>query len=74
MQIPLEEQVGGALSIDAMRGLPATAAPQASNTWRWALTAGAHPPPPRGAAPGEVLVTGHDDGSASFWDLGAAAP
>jgi hypothetical protein len=50
--------------------------PAASKTWRWALAAGAFPPPAeRGDREfADVLLTGHDDGSVSFWDVGAEVP
>jgi hypothetical protein len=48
-----------------------------SNAWHWALRCGTLPGEglDTAAAPAqEVLLTGHDDGSVSLWDVGQVSP
>lgn len=56
-------------------GAPSSLA-RAGKTWRWALTSGAHPAPEHRdtAAAVDLLVTGHDDGSVTMWDVGMDVP
>ena len=75
--MPTAATHGCAITMQAMHlARDATKYPAASKTWHWALDAGAFPPlpDPEECATTDVLLTGHDDGSVSFWDVSAEVP
>jgi hypothetical protein len=65
-----------AVSIDALHASTPCAAPAATKAWAWALTAGSFPLQENIHRPefSEVLLTGHDDGSVTFWDVACEVP
>lgn len=77
VQVPADAEAGCALSVQAFAAAALPESPtRAGQVWRSTLTAGAAPPPAPQRPPARcnVLVTGHENGSVTFWDVAAAVP
>jgi hypothetical protein len=78
--VPTNDSLDSALSLESLRTKPAASSPAAEpgKTWAWALKSGNVPEPPlslsEDCSPSELLLTGHNNGSVTFWDMAYETP